>query len=418
MSLDKNKKLGSILFQQHHLPIESVVVSDDLLADVGRFIHKEKAKCVVIIVSPSLAEKSDLISRFIKNINDHFDDKSQVIEYSFFETLSSRERILKLASQLKGSKVDLVIAIGGGSIIDLAKMVCFCLNKQAFSKEEMQRYAKFSNGDVGDRYGKGNSIKKEAPLKASLHKPVVIISIPTTLSGASYSESASVLDESTKTKEGYRDNVLCPRAIFYHPELTHDTPEWLWFSSAIRSMDHAIESLCSSSATAFYNEQFLQALCLFRDSLPMLKANYSNDSARVMSQQAESFACSGLGRIAHGASHGIGYILTEMFDVPQGYASCVLLPAVLQWNQPVCHEQQLLISEALGCRETPAATMVKDLILQLELPTSLKSVINLPIDDSLLLEIAKRAFNHPVTRRNPRQIDDLGDILTILKLAM
>jgi len=77
-----------------------------------------------------------------------------------------------------------------------------------------------------------------------------------------------------------------------------------------------------------------------------------------------------------------------------------------------------MISEALGCRESSAEVIMRDLISQLGLPTSLKSIIKLPIDDHLLMEVAKRAFNHPVTRRNPRQIEDLGAIVAILKLSL
>ncbi len=136
--------------------------------------------------------------------------------------------------------------------------------------------------------------------------------------------------------------------------------------------------------------------------------------ARRLAQQAEWLTCSGLGQVPHGASHGIGYILTEMFDVPHGYASCVLLPAVLRWNHEVCSDKQQLISQACQRPEDSAEMVVNELIASLGLPVSLDDVIHHTIDQRMLREIAERALRHPVTKRNPRQIGDIHDVMAIL----
>jgi maleylacetate reductase len=131
-------------------------------------------------------------------------------------------------------------------------------------------------------------------------------------------------------------------------------------------------------------------------------------------QQAVWLACCGLGTVPHGASHGIGYILGSLCGVPHGYTSCVMLPAVLEWNQSELQAQMSSIAAAMGRPTAPAHAVVKKLIASLGLPTTLREV-NVP--RSKLDEIAERAFEHPVVKRNPRAILSVDDVLQILELA-
>ncbi|MGI1679068.1 MAG: iron-containing alcohol dehydrogenase [Cellvibrionaceae bacterium] len=408
-------------FERSLSSAEAVAVSYNLAKDLNSYLNKTGKKKIAVIASHSLIDHID----FLKDILlENLCAQSNFKFYSSSTKNNQRQFILDVAKELDADGVDCLIAVGGGSVIDVVKIISFCIHKQAFSKSEMQRYAKFSNGTAGDLSGKKDkSLKLTEPdlntnesVKAS--PGLSIISIPTTLSGASYSESASVQDNMSGRKEGYRDCSLYPSVIFYHSGLASETPKWLWFSSAIRSIDHAIESLCSKKSNSYLDERFLHSLTLFSECLPSLSINYSDNSARVLAQQAENFACSGLGRVPHGASHGIGYVLTEMFNVPHGYASCVLLPAVLHWNRQDCAEQQRLISKAFGRPGDSAGAIVRELIKRLGLPNSLHEVIDDDINDELLQKVAERAIQHPVTRRNPRKITELNDVIAILKLAL
>jgi alcohol dehydrogenase class IV len=137
-------------------------------------------------------------------------------------------------------------------------------------------------------------------------------------------------------------------------------------------------------------------------------------SARSLSQQAVWLACCGLGTVSHGASHGIGYILGSLCSVPHGYTSCVMLPAVLEWNSVTESGKQQGIAAALGMAEEPASAAVRSLIAGLGLPTSLRDV---GVSKSQLAEIADRAIRQPVVLRNPRELQSSEQILEILDLA-
>lgn len=318
-----------------------------------------------------------------------------------------REDVLTLLNKVTQLEADLLIAIGGGSVIDACKTVQLAVNLGLQTEADLLEYAQLSNGKRGQRAGKAEYYAKSSKIKQW--------AVPTTLSGAEYSNNAGVLDSQRAAKEGYRAPGLCPQHVFYDPELSQQTPDWLWLSTAIRSLDHAIEGYCSASSHAFLDGHFLHAMRLFASSLPVVKQNPGDVAARSLNQQAVWLACCGLGTVPHGASHGIGYILGSLCGVPHGYTSCVMLPAVLQWNADVQQRKQDDINTALGGKHgSSAAHTVHELIAGLGLPTSLESV---GIEQSQWPEIAQRAIQHPVVRNNPKPLTDVAQIMEILQLA-
>ena len=192
-------------------------------------------------------------------------------------------------------------------------------------------------------------------LKAFAGKPtkepsrVRQIIAPTTLSGGEYSSAAGGTDTARKLKDMYQAPDMCGRVIILDPALAVHTPEWLWLSTAIRALDHAVEGYCSPQTNALVQGKALQAMKLFAASLPATKRDPNDLDARQGSQMAVWLAASSLGRVPMGASHGIGYLLGTLHGVPHGYTSCVMLPAVLRWNAPVLGSAEIGTSaSALG----------------------------------------------------------------------
>ena len=153
---------------------------------------------------------------------------------------------------------------------------------------------------------------------------------------------------------------------------------------------------------------------LFAESLPLTKHDPCDLASRHANQQAVWLACCGLGTVAHGASHGIGYILGSLCSVPHGYTSCVMLPAVLEWNAKDQVQRQQAIAAALGKPDESASAAVKSLVRSLDLPTTLQQV---GVQAEQLATIAERAIQHPVVRRNPRTLEQAEQIMEILQLA-
>lgn len=326
-----------------------------------------------------------------------------------FDTMgahSPRQHVLAALTQARVADAGILLAVGGGSMIDACKVIQFCLNAGIEDEAELLRHGQFSDGSRGDLCGTEPVLRRQ--------QPVYQIAVPTTLSAAEFSNNAGVTDTVKGAKEGYKAPGLAPRQIIYDPALAMFTPTWLWLSTAIRALDHAIEGYCSADAHAYVQGHYLHAMRMFANSLPAMKADPADLAARARNQEAAWLAGCGLGRIRHGASHGIGYILGAMCGVPHGHTSCVMLPAVLRWNAQVNGGRQRDIGQAMGCGGRDMADFLKGWLQDLELPVSLREV---GVKAGQLPAIAAAAAQHNVVKANPRAIRSADDVMEILQLA-
>ena len=157
------------------------------------------------------------------------------------------------------------------------------------------------------------------------------------------------VDPVRKVRETIRNPFMVPGAVILDPALTLRTPMWLWLSTGMRSVDHAVEAICSPSGSPFVDGCALQALKLLSRALPRTKVDPTDIEARADCQTAMWLAMTGMGSLVPmGASHGIGHVLGGTCDVPHGYTTCVMLPSVLRYNESVNADRQALISEAMG----------------------------------------------------------------------
>jgi len=242
---------------------------------------------------------------------------------------SPRSAIVAAASLARDAKADLIVTLGGGSITDGAKAVQLCLANDIRGVEEMDR------------------------IRATDVKPPTVrqISIPTTLSAGEFSGIAGVTNEATRVKELFRHPLVIPQAVILDPEVTRHTPMWLFLSTGIRAVDHCVEGVCSNESTEFTNASGLHGLALLARGLPRVKADSTDMKARLDCQIGSWLSMAGLAAgVPMGASHGIGYVLGAVFDVPHGHTSCIMLPSVMRWNKPANADRQALIANAMGER--------------------------------------------------------------------
>ena len=115
-----------------------------------------------------------------------------------------------------------------------------------------------------------------------------------------------------------------------------------------------------------------------------------------------------------GASHGIGYVLGAVFDIPHGHTSCIMLPAVMRWNKPANAERQAMIAAAMDQPGEDAGDVLDRFIGGLGMPRSL-SAVNVGAEH--FERIAKQAMGTPWVPRNPRPIPSPEVLREILLLA-
>jgi maleylacetate reductase len=309
-----------------------------------------------------------------------------------------REAVIAAAEQARAAGADLIVTVGGGSITDGAKAVQLCLANNIRTVEDIERI----------RVHKGVAPPMNAPT-------VRQISVPTTIAGGEFSAIAGVTNARTKVKEMLRHELVMPRAVILDPAITVHTPERLFLSTGIRAVDHCVEGICSLEAHPYADAQALKGLSMLAQALPRVKANPSDLDARMDCQIGTWLSMAPLSAgVPMGASHGIGYVLGAVFDVPHGYTSCVMLPSVMRWNKQDNAERQALVSEAMGQPGQDAADVLDRFIRALGLPRSLQDV---RVGPEHFEGIAEQAMRTPWVPRNPRKIDTPAQLREILVLA-
>jgi maleylacetate reductase len=322
--------------------------------------------------------------------------------YASIRSHSPREDVVAGAAQARAAKADLLVAVGGGSVIDATKAMQLCLWLALDSVDAMEPYC------VG--FERHKSIAP--PLPAD---PIRMLSVSTTLSASEFTENAGITQSRTNTKQSFRHRLFAPRTIVLDPAATLETPDWLLFATGIRSVDHAVENYCNSRASLATEALSLQGLKLLYRALPAIKrdpgALEPRQEAQLGMWQAIAASASG---VPTGASHGIGYALGAGFGVAHGHTSCVMLPAVLTWNAAVNGERQQDLSAAMGAPGRSAGALIKELVLSLGQPVSLRAV---GIKRENLDELAQRALSYQPVQLNPRPIKTVEDVRQILELA-
>jgi len=309
-----------------------------------------------------------------------------------------REAVIAAAEQARAADADLIVTVGGGSITDGAKAVQLCLANDVRRVEDI------------------DWIRADKGLAPDITAPTVRqISVPTTIAGGEFSAIAGVTNLRSRAKEMLRHGLTMPRAAILDPAITVHTPEWLWLSTGIRAVDHCVEGLCSREAHPYADAQATKGLSMLAQALPRVKKNPGDLDARMDCQIGTWLSMGALSMgVPMGASHGIGYVLGAVFDVPHGYTSCVMLPSVLRWNKPDNAERQALVSAAMGQPGADAADVLDGFIRGLGLPRSLHDV---RIGPEHFERIAQLAMATPWVPRNPRRIDSPSELREILVLA-
>jgi maleylacetate reductase len=309
-----------------------------------------------------------------------------------------RSAVIAAANQARAAKADLIVTVGGGSITDGAKAVQLCLANNVRAAAGI------------------DSIRASKGVMPPLTAPTVRqISVPTTIAGGEFSAIAGVTNERTKVKEMLRHELVMPRAAILDPALTVHTPEWLFLSTGIRAVDHCVEGLCSREAHPYADAQAVKGLSMLAQALPRVKADPKDLDARMDCQLGTWLSMGPLSSgVPMGASHGIGYVLGAVHDVPHGYTSCVMLPSVMRWYKQANADRQALVSEAMGQPGRDAADVLDGFIRGLGMPRSLQDV---RIGPEHFDRIAEQAMGTPWIPRNPRMFDGPAQVRVVLLLA-
>jgi maleylacetate reductase len=378
--------------------MERVVFGRPAAAMLAAEAERLGAKRVFLIVSRTLNTTTPEIGKIVEALGERhagvFDGVAQH---------TTRAGAVATTRAARDAQADLIVAIGGGSVVDIAKITTLCLEHGIVDEDGLDGF------EVRlDERGRRKMASFRGP-------SVRMIAIPSSLSGGEYNAGCLVTDTRRKLKQTFYHPKMMPVAILLDPQLLRYAPESLLLGSGTRAMDHAIEALCSSQGNPLVDATVLRGIELMREWLPRARQDRNDVEAATQCQVAAWLCSSGLqARVPMGASHAIGHVLGGTCDVPHFLCTPVMMPGILAYNLPYTQDAQKSLAAALGQPDAPAADAFRAFCQLLGLPTSLHEV-NVGADQFDL--IARNTMTEFFIFSNPRPVQDPAGVLEILKLA-
>ncbi len=388
------------------LPIKNVHYGAGCVRALASTLADHGIQRALLITGNTLATRTQLVDK----VGAAADGRIAAV---FHETVQHvhRESVLRAAQAARDCGADGIVSLGGGTPNDTAKAVLLAL------ADDVTSHAHFDRQRVKFSY----PATVEVPPVRGSTLPMVAVS--TTLSGGEFTHFAGITDEQRKVKDLYIDAKLAAKAVFLDAELTLDTPLWLWLSTGMRAVDHCIEALCSTTAHPFTDGLAAHALRLLNRQLSACKAAPDDLQIRTQAQLAAWMSVCGLANVTVGLSHGIGHQLGARNNVPHGHTSCVMMPAVMAYNQDHVGDRQAWIAELMdrdvhGADGKEAAAAGRDAVAQLVrdlgLPSRLREV---GVGREDFAAIAHDAMQDLVVATNPRPVTSVEDVIELLEAA-
>jgi len=231
---------------------------------------------------------------------------------------------------------DAVVGLGGGSAMDVAKLVAALLDGKQ---------------DIGDVLGIGKLAGRGTWLAC----------LPTTAgTGSEVSPNAILLDEGEQLKKGVISPHLVPDAAYVDPMLTRSVPPAITAATGMDALTHCIEAYANKYAHPMIDLYALEGIRLIARSLPRACADGSDLAARTDLALGSLYGGLCLGPVNTGAVHALSYPLGGEFHIAHGVANAVLLPHVLEFNLPAAPQRYAAIARALGATDDGDAPAVAE----------------------------------------------------------
>ncbi len=310
--------------------------------------------------------------------------------------------VIECAEQARAFAPDVVIGIGGGSCMDMAKLVALLLTH---------------GGDLSDYYGE---MKVPGPI-------LPLIAIPTTSgTGSEVTAVAVVADHRRDLKVGVSSPHLIPHTAICDPELTHSCPPLLTACSGADALTHAIEAFtavrreaAADLATgrvfvgknALTDAHALAAIGLLATHLRSAVTNGRDAQARAGVMMAALHAGLAFGTAGTAAAHAIQYPVGALTHTAHAVGVAVLMPYVMAFNRPACRAEFAQIATAMGVQgddqdllADAAIEAVRALFSDIGIPATLKD-IGLSADDVAHVA-AQSMLAARLVNNNPRPLDE------------
>ncbi len=297
-----------------------------------------------------------------------------------------------MARQLK---VDCIVSVGGGSVIDTGKAVCVTLK---------------NGGCCNDNISWARLNEPQTP-----H-----IVIPTTSGTGSEVTWAAVIKSKAAGRKSYIiESRIAPNVAILDPRFAMTLPPGLTASTAMDALTHAVEALTTITTNPISDGHALHAIRLIRENLPIAIKDGKNEAARMNLQAAATMAGYAFTISFVGLAHSMAHTVGMLYNVPHGVACGIMLPKVMRFNVDHATDKLAMIALQLGVNTfgmdkrkaaLAAADEVENLMKSVGHPMRLR---DLGVPEDGLEACCMHAAGDPVTLYNARPVGSPQEILEI-----
>tara|TARA_Y100000022_G_scaffold157330_1_gene139829 strand:+ start:884 stop:2014 length:1131 start_codon:yes stop_codon:yes gene_type:complete len=361
-------------------------IGEDRIKDLDLACKVLKIKKPLLVTDDGLSK-----SKIIKNILSDLKMKNVLIEvFSSVIGNPTGKNVNDGVDFFKKKNCDGVIAIGGGSALDVGKAIAFMIG-QTLPLWEFE--------DIGNNWTKANS-DNIAP----------IVAIPTTAGTGSETGRASViLNEDLGIKKIIFHPKFLPSIVILDPILTKDLPKEITAATGMDALAHNLEAYCAPGYHPMADGIALEGIRIINKWLTVAVKNGSNLEARMNMLTAASMGSTAFQK-GLGAIHSLSHPVNALNNLHHGLSNAIFMPYVLTFNRDVIEEKIIKISEYIGIKEKSFDGFLEWILRlrkELNIPHKLSDVIaekDLQID-----RLSEMALADPSTGGNPKKlsIDDM-----------
>ena len=314
--------------------------------------------------------------------------KVKLKELSIFSNFSGNpigENVDEGVNEFKINNCDGVIAIGGGSAIDVGKAIAFMSgqNRPIWDFE-----------DIGD-YWKRADIKKISP----------IIAIPTTAgTGSETGRASAIINKKTGIKKIIFHPKILPSIVILDPNLTVDLSPRLTAATGMDALAHNLEAFCATNFHPMAEGIALEGMKLIKKSLVVAFKDGKNIEARQNLLAASSMGSTAFQR-GLGAIHSLSHPVNAQFNIHHGLSNAIFMPYVLTFNKTSIEKKIISICDYLDLDKKFDSFLawILQLRKELEIPHKLSDIMD--CSKINIEELSLMAFEDPSTDGNPKKIN-------------
>ena len=309
-------------------------------------------------------------------------------ELSIFSNFSGNpigENVDEGVNEFKINNCDGVIAIGGGSAIDVGKAIAFMSgqNRPIWDFE-----------DIGD-YWKRADTKKISP----------IIAIPTTAgTGSETGRASAIINKKTGIKKIIFHPKILPSIVILDPNLTVDLSPRLTAATGMDALAHNLEAFCATNFHPMAEGIALEGMKLIKKSLVVAFKDGKNIEARQNLLAASSMGSTAFQR-GLGAIHSLSHPINAQFNIHHGLSNAIFMPYVLTFNKTSIEKKIISICDYLDLDKKFDSFLawILQLRKELEIPHKLSDIMD--CSKINIEELSLMAFEDPSTDGNPKKIN-------------